>query len=62
MGGLTGWEGRLPAEFAGLEFALLAVLLVGVVAALVRALVAVATVALLPRLHQSVTADGLTGL
>lgn len=50
---------HLPADFVGLELALLVVGLVGVVAALVLALVAVAAVALLSRLHQPVAADGL---
>lgn len=50
---------HLPADFAGLEFALLVVGLVGVVAALVLALIAVAAVALLSRLHKAVAADGL---
>lgn len=53
---------RLPADFAGLELALLVVGLVGVVAALVLALITVAAVALLSRLHQPVAADGLAGL
>lgn len=53
-------EGRhLPADFVGLEFALLVVGLVGVVAAVVLALVTVAAVALLSRLHQPVATDGL---
>lgn len=63
--GATGTQGggrRLPADFVGLEFALLVVGLVGVVAALVLALIAVAAVALLSRLHQPVAADGLAGL
>lgn len=54
-----GAERHLPADFVGLELALLVVGLVGVVAALVLALVAVAAVALLSRLHQPVAADGL---
>lgn len=54
--------GHLPADFAGLEFALVAVGLVGVVAALVFTLVTVTTVTLLPCLHQTVTTDGLARL
>lgn len=50
---------HLPADFVGLELALLVVGLVGVVAAVVLALIAVAAVALLSRLHQPVAADGL---
>lgn len=52
-------ERHLPADFAGLQFALLVVGLVGIVAALVLALVAVTAVALLAWLHQAIAADGL---
>lgn len=51
---------HLPADFVGLQFAFPVVRLVGVIAALVPALIAVATVTLLPRLHQAVATDGLT--
>lgn len=54
--------GHLPADFAGLKFALVAVGLVGVVAALVFTLVTVTTVTLLPCLHQTITTDGLARL
>lgn len=51
-----------PAHFIRLQFALLVVGLVGVIATLVPALVTVSTVTLLSWLHQTVPTDGLARL
>lgn len=51
-----------PAHFIRLQFALLVVGLVGIVATLVPTLVTVSTVTLLAWLHQPVPTDGLARL
>lgn len=53
---------NIPAGFARFKFALFSHLLVGIIATLVLTVVAVAAVALLSLLHQSITTDRLTRL
>lgn len=50
-----------PATLAGSQLALLVLWLVGIVAALIFALVTVATITLLALLYQPVSTDGLAG-